>query len=383
MSKFNDMELLGRIKAAAGRDLSDRPVVTRADEVPWAVEAISVEWLDACLGSGAGREKITSATVDDASSGTSVRGSIRLERDGNGNNEYLFAKTYPEFEHRVANILSDTAQAEGHFYLDVLPHLNIEAPKGCYWAWDEENYRAVVIIEDVAHTKGASFCDWKTSISRDEAEDAVRLLARVHAKYYKIPDIMETFPWIKTFETWTDSFNDLRGQHLQAMIVAEDIIPEQLHGKGEELYDQFMSLRIPQDQNRSTLIHSDVHLGNWYKTSEGRMGLCDWQCCNWGPAVRDLSYAVSSMLEPDDRRSWEAFLVHCYMEEFAVHSGFELEVEQVFLEYRRFLLAALMMWTPTLCPAPNFPVMQPEEMSRKMIERITAAIAEQDSLGAF
>ena len=36
------------------------------------------------------------------------------------------------------------------------------------------------------------------------------------------------------------------------------------------------------------LIHSDVHIGNWYRTGTGQMGLCDWQCLSRGHWSRDL-----------------------------------------------------------------------------------------------
>ena len=42
--------------------------------------------------------------------------------------------------------------------------------------------------------------------------------------------------------------------------------------------------------------------------------------------------------------------------------------------YRRQACAALLMWTPTLCPPPTLPVMQPEATSMLMIERITVAM---------
>ena len=45
---------------------------------------------------------------------------------------------------------------------------------------------------------------------------------------------------------------------------------------------------------------------------------------------------------------------------------------------------ALLNWTPTLCPSEKLPAaMQTEEMSLTMIERMTAAIDDLDSIDSF
>jgi hypothetical protein len=56
------------------------------------------------------------------------------------------------------------------------------------------------------------------------------------------------------------------------------------------------------DGRPATLLHNDVHLGNWYRTADGRMGLCDWQAVVLGHWSRDLAYAgVLAGLEPRQR----------------------------------------------------------------------------------
>lgn len=148
------------------------------------------------------------------------------------------------------------------FYLEVRPNLNIEAPKGYYWDCDEERYRAIVIIEDVATTKGATFCDWRSTINRAEAEDAIRLLANFHAPYYADKGLRDKYPWIRTYEQWSNSYFDMKEEHLKAMVEARDVIPQSLHDKGDRIYDLFMPTRIHNPNADNTGIHSDVHLGN-------------------------------------------------------------------------------------------------------------------------
>ncbi len=376
MDSLVDSAVLGKIHEAATADETDRPIATKASETPWSVDGISLEWLDECLGSGVGKRTISDFSFKGETSGTSVRRSIQLKHSDGGSDTTVFAKTYPSFEHRVANVMTQTAQAEGAFYLEMRPQLDIESPIGHYWSWDPETYRAIVIIEDIGASKRASFCNWQTSISFEEAQQVVRLLAKVHGTFLNDPKLSAKHPWLKSFHEWTQSFAYLKDQHMAAMEKARDLLPQDLIGKGEILYDGFMSLRDDLGGMSSTLIHSDVHLGNWYKTEEGNVGLLDWQCCNIGPGIRDVAYALSTMLEIEDRRKWEVDLLASYVDQMNIHSDERYNFDSTLYDYKRFLLAALMMWTPTLCPAPNFPNMQPEEMSRKMIERISAAISD-------
>jgi hypothetical protein len=50
--------------------------------------------------------------------------------------------------------------------------------------------------------------------------------------------------------------------------------------------------------------------------------------------------------------------------------------------YRRQLLGALVMWTPTYRPPPLMPDMQPTEVTEEMLRRISTAIVDLDSLSA-
>jgi aminoglycoside phosphotransferase (APT) family kinase protein len=132
--------------------------------------------------------------------------------------------------------------------------------------------------------------------------------------------------------------------------------------------------------NRRGLIHSDVHIGNWYRTGEGQMGLCDWQCLSRGHWSRDFAYAVTASLTSDNRRSWERELLARYIEQFAEVTGVKPDFDLSFLRYRQQIVHALAMWTITLCHSPLLPNMQPEDTTLTMIERMTTAMADLESL---
>jgi aminoglycoside phosphotransferase (APT) family kinase protein len=134
------------------------------------------------------------------------------------------------------------------------------------------------------------------------------------------------------------------------------------------------------DNEPQGLIHSDVHIGNWYRTGAGKMGLCDWQCLARGHWSRDFSYAVTAALTPDDRRKWERDLLQRYLDRFARLTGTLPDFDTSFLRYRQQMVHALLMWTITLCHSPLLPDMQSEETTLAMIERISTAMADLDAL---
>ena len=164
------------------------------------------------------------------------------------------------------------------------------------------------------------------------------------------------------------------------MELAADVIPSGVTARKDRIWAAAeASLTMHESQPR-TVIHSDVHLGNWYITDQGRMGLSDWARVCRGHWARDLAYALMTTVTVDDRRAWERELIERYCGQLSERIGDTIAFETAWDGYRRQAPAALLMWTPTLCPPPTLPDMQPEATSRLMIERITTAMDDLDVL---
>ena len=110
--------------------------------------------------------------------------------------------------------------------------------------------------------------------------------------------------------------------------------------------------------------------------------MCDWQCLTKGHWSRDVAYMLSAALTPQDRAAWERDLLKRYLERMGPRAGVKLAFDEFFDHYRRQMLHALWMWTITLCHSPFLPAMQTEDTSLAMIERISAAMADLDSIDA-
>jgi aminoglycoside phosphotransferase (APT) family kinase protein len=169
----------------------------------------------------------------------------------------------------------------------------------------------------------------------------------------------------------------------KAFVQAADRIPAKLLARKQEVWPATMRATAIHEAGPKTFLHSDVHIGNWYRTKAGRMGLCDWQCPSRGHWSRDFAYAVSAALAIEDRRTWERELLRRYLDALSAKTGRRFDFDEAWTLYRQQLLHALSMWSITLCHSPLLPAMQPEEASLTMIERMTAAIADLDALDAF
>jgi Ser/Thr protein kinase RdoA (MazF antagonist) len=164
---------------------------------------------------------------------------------------------------------------------------------------------------------------------------------------------------------------------------AGDLIPAPVFARPDDVWTA--TLRCVDDHRRlpRTLIHSDVHLKNWYIDGDGELGLSDWQCSSKGNWSRDVSYALATALSIDDRRAWERDLLSYYLEQLHTAGAPTPDLDDAWRLYRRQLFAALAWWTGTLGQPRKGSQMQPQDTSREFIRRITAAIDDLDALSAW
>lgn len=380
-----------RLSAHTAWDRLRQPVPRLARDIPHAVEAITSEWLTAVLCGAHSAVHVAAIDPGPVSAGSSVRRRLGLRYDAPAGTDTaslparIFVKTSGRLLNRLMLGLSRTIEIEAQAYRHVRPLLDVEAPRCLHAAFDLRSGRQVVVLEDLVDTKGATFCSYETRIGRDAAEQMVDWLATLHGRFAGAGDLESRFGWMKSYPQWFRDGHErwgLRKWHEQAMDEAAPVIPEALQRRRAEIWPaQVRSLGVHRDAAR-TVQHGDVHIGNWYATGDGRMGLCDWQCLCIGAGMRDVSYALATALTSEDRRAWERDLVVRYLDALARHTREPQPFEPAWRLYRQQMIAALLMWTPTLCHSPIMPDMQPRAVSMAMIGRIAAAVDDLGSLDA-
>ncbi len=367
-----------------------RPKARRFGDVPCSPYAITTEWLTAVLCGEIPEAIVTHVEVEPASAGTHERHQLIVSYNEEGRRAALpvsiFTKSLPSVVTRMIGGFNGTARVEGNFYTQFRPALQIEAPLCYHSAYDRRTFAAIHLLEDMVATKSATFCSHKTYVSRAIAGDMIDLLASLHSRFYGDPALAERYRWLASYPRWfTIGAEKMSTEHYtrKAFDAAAHVIPAKVLARRDEVWPATIRALAVHESEPQGLIHSDVHIGNWYRTGAGQMGLCDWQCLSRGHWSRDFAYAVAASLTPDDRRNWERDLLVRYIERFAERTGVEPDFELSFLHYRQQILHALAMWTITLCHSRLLPNMQPEETTVAMIERITTAMADLDSIDSF
>lgn len=376
-----------RFGAHAAWDGLTRPRARKPGDVPYTIEAVTKEWLTSALCHDAEDLRVVGFELGPRTSGSTVRRRIKLSYSRDPGNADLpttvFAKSSPRFFNRLALGLTRTIENEALFYENIRPLVSLEAPRGYRSAYDLTSGRSIHLLEDLVATKGASFCSPRDDIDRGKAENIVEILAAFHGRFMKEPDLPRMFPWLPTYPEWFhlgyDSFG-LRPFHDRAMLEAADVIPEAIRRRASEVWPAQIRSLASHDRLPKTLLHGDVHLGNWYITDKGQMGLCDWQCVSIGCWARDFAYAVGATLTVENRRAWERDLLRHYLVKLAAEAKIVIPFEEAWWLYRQQMPAALLMWTVTLVHSPLMPDMQPRDVSIEMIKRMTNAICDLNSL---
>ena len=367
-----------------------RPKARQFDDVPCTPYAVTPEWLTAVLCGKVSGAVVTHVEVKPASAGTHERHQLKVSYNEEGRRAGLpvsiFTKSLPSIVTRMIGGFNGTARVEGSFFTQIRPQLEIEVPLCYHSAYDRRTFAAIHLLEDLVATKSATFCNHKTYVTRAMADDMIDLLAALHGRFYGDRTLAERYRWLASYPRWFTIGAAKMGTEYytrKAFDAAAHVIPEEVMARRDDVWPATMRALALHDSEPQGLIHSDVHIGNWYRTGAGQMGLCDWQCLSRGHWSRDFAYAVTASLTPDNRRSWERELLARYVERFAEKTGVKPDFDLSFLRYRQQIVHALAMWTITLCHSPLLPNMQPEDTTLTMIERMTTAMADLDALDSF
>jgi aminoglycoside phosphotransferase (APT) family kinase protein len=367
-----------------------RPKARLFDDVPCTPYAVTAEWLTAVLCNKTPEAIVTQVDVKPASAGTHERHQLKVSYNEEGRRAGLpvsiFTKSLPSIVTRMIGGFNGTARVEGSFFTQIRAELEIEAPLCYHSAYDRRTFAAIHLLEDLVATKSATFCNHKTYVTRAMADDMIDLLASLHGRFYGDPTLAERYRWLASYPRWFTIGAAKMGTEYytrKAFDAAAHVIPAEVLARRDEVWPVTMRALALHDSEPQGLIHSDVHIGNWYRTDAGQMGLCDWQCLSRGHWTRDFAYAVTASLTPDNRRSWERELLARYIERFAEKTGITPDFDLSFQRYRQQIVHALAMWTITLCHSRLLPNMQPEDTTLTMIERITTAMADLDALDSF
>lgn len=360
-------------------------------DVPPSTSALTAEWLTDALCKSHPGAKIVDFAVGSGSDGTSSRRQLTVHYNEVGQElnlpTDLYTKSSPGLMTRLFCGLNNLAVNETGFYSRIRPELEIETPIGYHGVYDVHKGSAMLILEDIAKTRGATFADpTVTHVDRANAERMVSIMATYHGAFWEDPRLDTEFGWLQRSEDFQRRLNDMMGfkrMFHNGLKRARDIMPPELVARESEMYGALMRSLECRARAPQTFLHQDVHARNWYFTGDGDIGIYDWQGNAKGLWAVDVAYAVSCGLVPDERRAWERDLLALYLDRLGSAGGKPPSFDDAWLAYRQQMIHGLGFWLATIGVTKLQPELQPRAVCVANIERMSRALADLDTLGAL
>lgn len=363
--------------AMAGEKLRPQPPRTRAD-VPRDGTDINEEWLTDVLCADHPDARVVSYATQAGTSQTTTRTGVRVSYNDAGSTAglptELYTKTTTGFAQRLLLGGAHMLEGEALFYTRFRPRIEMEAPQGYWGGVDERSWRSMVLMEDIAATKGATFIDPTTPLTRAQVEDIVVNLAACHGAWWADP-ALEGMKTTRDHLRYVTSFVNMGKRCSIGLEKADALVPPSIRGQGPRLWEATRrTLEHTGMQGPRTLLHGDTHVGQVYITSDGRMGLTDWQSIMAGSWGYDFAYFVTTACEPEDRRAWERELLELYLERLGEHGGNPPATADAWRTYCENAAYPCAAWSWAYGHAFYQPEVQPEETCRLVIRRTAAAV---------
>jgi thiamine kinase-like enzyme len=360
----------------------------RLAEVPRSVDVITREWLSAALCRRVPGAQVLDFDLGALNVGTTSRRAIHVRYNEAGQRaglqERIFGKATPQFTTRLVCGPSGAIASEVNFYNKVRSLLAIETLDCHYAAFDPGSFRSILVFDDISYTKQAQFLDPHHRFTRPQAESIMVLLAALHSTFWGSPMLDRDFTWLKDSLRYQHHINRVIQFEERALIGVDrtaDILPVAIRDRRRELWPALMRSCALRVADTHTLLHADIHPGNWYLAANGALGLTDWQCTVKGQWAADFAYALSSCLDIEDRRAWERELLCLYLGELRLPAGQAVPTfDRAWLAYRQQTLHGLFNWLFVAGAGPMQPSMQPQDFGRINLERMGAAVADLETL---
>ncbi|NHN36536.1 phosphotransferase [Pseudomaricurvus alcaniphilus] len=363
------------------------PAPARLGDVPACAEAITPEWLTLVMCADYPGAKVETVRAYGGSNGTSQRRALVVTYNDAGKKaglpEKLFTKVASSLGSRIVLGLSGAVAGESLFYNHIRGKLNLRSPKAYYAAFDKKALRTIAILSDLSD-EGYTFPEPMTNpVTRKDAEDMVEQMAMYHGAMWNSPMLENELRELKNCYDVQEALNDkvgfipcvVKGCE-RSRVVLPDSVYQRRHDIGPALMKALaLNLEGPQ-----TLLHQDVHPGNWLRDKDGRMGLYDWQVVTKGGWALDYSYAMTLILSTENRRAWEKDLLALYLEKLAENGvATPPTFERAWHLYCQQIFHGAVYALFTIGRSALMPKMQPDDYSLWAIQRVGQAIEDLES----
>ena len=344
---------------------------------PSSAAEVTAEWLTAHVGGTASEAVVQRVWSLDGATGTTDRRRLAVEWNEAGRAAALpanlFVKSTPlSAKNRTMVAALGMAVNEARFYNQAAAELKGVAPHAWY-ARAGVGARFLIVLDDIVAAGGRPYaladeCDLA------HAQGLVDTFAALHARFWESPRLAGDLSWVRTWSTRT-GYGVLKRFYARGrrgalrrdrpeVTAGVRAVSAALDRHSEAYYREFESGPL-------TLLHGDSHLGNTFAWSDGRSGLLDWQVIWRGPGLREVSYWMTTGLEPKLRRTHERDLIARYLD--GLSAGGVTDVPSLDAAFDRYRLFAAEAWDATAMTV-NWPGLQAQENTDAAFRRACAAV---------
>jgi len=349
---------------------------------PWKSSDVTATWLTEHLAKGVRGGAAFSVAQLGGTTGTTDRQRIVVEWNDAakevGLPANLFIKSSPlTAKNRVMVGALDMAVNEVHFYNDAAASLKGVVPKA-WFAYAGIGARFLIVLGDIVADGGRPYA-LADRCEIDHARGLIDAFADLHSQFWNSPRFTRDLRWARTwsrrpgYAVLKQFYSRGRAGALKLgrpeVTPAVRAVSAALDAHADAYYREFESGPL-------TLLHGDSHLGNTFSTGDGRSGLLDWQVVWQGPGLREVSYWMTTGLEPDMRRAHESELLERYLE--GLRAGGVSDVPSYDNAFQRYRLFSAEAWDATAMTI-NWPGLQDEENAEASWRRACAAVADLDT----
>lgn len=277
-------------------------------------------------------------------------------------------------ESRFVAMVLQMYEKECGFYRDLAAGSGVASPGSHHVTFDPETHDFVLMLDDVGEHRQA---DQIAGIEIDDAEIAIRELAKLNAAWWEHPDLLNSaflrpmdeapFP-----EAVAMSFD---GSWENALAIYGHLMSPEIQAYGARYAGLFRWFSERLAEGPVTMSHGDWRGDNLFFTGDPDTPLIavDWQLITIAKGIKDFAYFVTQSLRPDDRAAHERRLLQLWLDELAAHGVTDYEFDEAWEDYR--LAVAWAFVYPVIASSTlDATDERGAELARSMIERCIAAI---------
>ena len=340
-------------------------------------EDLTAEWVTAVLRATDADAHVHAVTVEPIGTGQ-TGASFRVHLDGDGDLPATLVAKTAAGDRAARERVAPGYRSEVGFYTVFRDRVRIRTPRCWYAEISDDSCSFVLLLDDLAPARPGVQADGCTV---DQAADAVRNLAGLHAPVWNDPSLSDERAWLAAMSGARAAFLGTITEQAAEQFVAR---------YGDELGDDAETLRraaalagrwLAIDTGSRALVHGDYRLDNlmFPEHGDGVVAL-DWQTLAIGPPGRDLAYFLATSVLVDDRRAHESALVAEYLDELRRIGVEDYSFDQCFADYRLGVLQGPMITMIGCAYATATPSASADAMFLAMATRSCAALRDLGSL---